>query len=48
MFRLSLIELSFTCLVVVLILVIPAVIMIHLRRTNQRLDALEKRLKEKE
>lgn len=43
MFRISIIELAFVCLVSVLLIVLPVVFARYMRRTQQRLDELEKR-----
>jgi uncharacterized membrane protein (DUF485 family) len=47
MFHISIVELSFLCLIVFLVLVMPVLVAVYSRRINQRLDNLEKRIEAK-
>lgn len=44
MFRIGIFELGLTCGLLVLLVVIPAIVVIFARRTDKRLDEIEKKL----
>lgn len=47
MFRIGIFELALTCGLLVLLIIIPAMVVLFSRRTERRLDKIEKRLDKK-
>ena len=47
MFRIGVFELALTCGLLVLLVIVPMIIVTYARRTERRLDGIEKRLDKK-
>ncbi|NOH04352.1 MAG: hypothetical protein HND47_21450 [Chloroflexi bacterium] len=47
MFRIGILELALTCGLLILLVIVPAIIVIFARRTDKRLDEIEKKLDNK-
>lgn len=47
MFRIGVFELALTCGLLILLVIVPAIIVMFARRTDKRLDKIEKKLDKK-